>query len=286
MKRREDRDQTLIYADVLGFAALVDKHKVRVRHTRRSKRNPYSGSSTTPIQSVFYRFNTAIDIVYQDQSTWGGFQAMVFSDCAYLVAGNPFQGVQIATALMRRFLDFRVPVRMGIGQGTFYDFEYSTNTNDGSGLVSKSRFMGTGCLRAYAAEQCGGKGMRIFVDSSLKDAITPPQQNNRVLPLPKPLKTVGWELNYLYEDDRLASEKPTADESDRKLFENVAAFAGFERQAEGSAALHRHSGRDEPNATAFQPREGEPAEASVPAGRLAIGSEFSPDDRPPLLSFG
>ena len=33
--------------------------------------------------------------------------------------------------MMRKFIEFKCPVRMGMGLGTFYDFEYSTNTAKG-----------------------------------------------------------------------------------------------------------------------------------------------------------
>jgi hypothetical protein len=112
---------------------------------------------------------------------------------------------------------------MGIGRGTFYDFEYSTNTDLGSSLVSKSRFLGTSVLNAYDAEQCGGKGMRIFVDASLRDALTLPSQCDRLVPLQQPLKNVGWELNYLHDREPMSREAD-ADAKDLKLFDNVAAM--------------------------------------------------------------
>ena len=88
---------------------------------------------------------------------------MLFSDCAFLNPGNSLRAALIATDLMRKFIETSVPVRMGIDKGTFYSFGYSTDTGGDSMLVSKSRFLGTSVVRAHGAEQCGGKGMRIFV---------------------------------------------------------------------------------------------------------------------------
>lgn len=222
MARAEDAEQTLIFVDMLGFGALVKKYKVRVVEHGPDE-NGFSGSSTTPIQSQFYRFNLVLDLTVRDEALNGGLQAMLFSDCAYIRVEYPSRAVQVATAMMRRFIEFKVAVRMGMGLGTFYDFEYSTNTNQGSSLVSKSRFLGTSVLNAYAAEQCGGKGMRIFVDSSLRDGLTLPGQCDRIMPLRQPLKNVGWELNYLHDREPMSGEAGV-DAKDVKLFENVAAM--------------------------------------------------------------
>jgi hypothetical protein len=183
----------------------------------------FTGSSATPIQSVFYRFNLVLDLAVREEELNGGLQAMLFSDCAYIRAGNPVRSVMVAGALMRQFIKFKVPVRMGIGAGTFYDFEYSTNTSNDSMVVSKSRFLGTAVLNAYAAEQCGGKGMRIFIDSSLRDTLSRPGQCSRIMRMQKPLKGVGWELNYLNEQ-RVPGERPTAEEADAEIFATVAAL--------------------------------------------------------------
>ena len=212
MSNPEDEEQTLVFVDMLGFGALVDKYRFRV-----------SGSSTTPIQRQFNGFNHALDLTVREEHLKGGLQAMLFSDCAYLRVGNSIRAVHIAIELMRTFIEFRVAVRMGLGKGTFYDFEYSTNTNNGRDLVSKSRFVGTAVLRAHAAEKCGGKGMRIFVDSSLADEPTFPQRCSEVMPLPDPLKTSRWELNYLY-NCRPIQDDPSDNELDRKLFKAVASM--------------------------------------------------------------
>lgn len=102
-------------------------------------------------------------ICVQRQRLYGGITAMLFSDCAFLNPGGSLRAALIATDLMREFIKAGVPVRMGIGKGTFYPFGYSTDTGADSMLVSKSRFLGTAVVRAHAAERCGGKGMRIFV---------------------------------------------------------------------------------------------------------------------------
>src|SRR5262249_13989664 len=131
---------------------------------------------------------------------------------------NCVRAVHVARNLMRRFIKWGVPVRMGIGKGTFYDIEYLTKTNGGSVIVSKSRFIGTAVINAYAAEQCDGKGMRIFLDASIEEDL---RHIQRHLPLPQPLKTVRWELDYLHEP-RPIHEEASVEAHDRELFDKVA----------------------------------------------------------------
>jgi hypothetical protein len=111
--------------------------------------------------------------------------------------------------------------------------------------VSKSRFVGTAVVRAHAAEQCGGKGMRIFLDASLDEDLQTVRQRIRRIPLPKPLKDVRWELDFLH-DPRPAAEEQKVDAADRELFDKVARLkdpqspAGVQRQyTQTLAALNR-----------------------------------------------
>jgi hypothetical protein len=170
------------------------------------------------MQGRINRFNTVLDQCVFEESNYGGIQAMLFSDCAFLVFDNSVRAVHVARNLMRQFIKRGVPVRMGIGKGTFYDIEYLTRTNAGNVIISKSRFIGTAVINAHAAEQCGGKGMRIFLDASVQEDLPNIQ---RRMPLAEPLKTVTWELEYLHEPRPMA-EEAKVERDDRELFEKVA----------------------------------------------------------------
>jgi len=69
---------------------------------------------------------------------------------------------------MRGFLQAKVPVRMGLGFGTFRSIG-TTSAFRNTSTVVRAMFAGTSIVRAVAAETCGGKGMRIFVDRSFSD---------------------------------------------------------------------------------------------------------------------
>lgn len=225
--RLEDEPKTLIYVDILGFRYLTNKYRVRVEdYVENYKNREYVGSRTTEIQRQINCFNRILDSSVSEMAPYGGTQAMLFSDCAYLVFSksvpNEYPAVRVrlvATDLMRKFINNRVPVRMGIGKGTFYDIEYLTTTN-GKLITSKSRFMGTAVICAHDAEQCGGKGLRIFVDESSEEDLS---HMGRRLQLPQPLKSVKWELDYLH-DSRPIGQLKQLEKDDRELFDNVASM--------------------------------------------------------------
>ena len=124
MKRDEDQEQTLIFVDMLGFAALIEKHP------RRIETDQYA-VYTAPTQSKFNRFDHVLDCCINDQRRDGRITAMLFSDCAFLKLGNSLRAASIATDLMRKFIKETVSVRMGIGKGTFCSFGYSTDAGGG-----------------------------------------------------------------------------------------------------------------------------------------------------------
>ena len=150
MKRDEDQEQTLVFVDMLGFAALTEKHPHRIEDDPPTD-DGFEVSRSAPTQSQFNRFNDVLDYCIHQRLCDGGITAMLFSDCAFLNPENSLRAALIATDLMREFIKASVPVRMGIGKGTFDSFGYSTDAGADSMLVNKSRFIGTAVVRAHAA---------------------------------------------------------------------------------------------------------------------------------------
>jgi hypothetical protein len=107
----------------------------------------------------------------------------------------------------------------GIGRGTFYPLTVSTE-NSASVLVSRSRFVGTAVINAHAAEQCGGKGLRIFVHPSATSDLQKFNGRINLLTLRTPFPSAALELDYLYEPTPALST-PSADTLDRELFAAV-----------------------------------------------------------------
>jgi hypothetical protein len=214
----EDAEHTLIYVDMLGFEALTKNNPTRVVQHGPNEFG-FSGWRTSPLQAQYIKFHDILVSRIAEHRLSGALQAMLFSDCAYLDAGNSVRAGLIATELMRQFLRRLVPVRMGIGRGTFYAFGFSTDIS-GSTTISRSQFAGTAVINAHAAERHGEKGMRIFVHPLLEPECRLIEQSVKMLPLPKQNDDAKWELNYLCET-RPAQEQPSADELDRELFEAV-----------------------------------------------------------------
>ena len=240
----EDAEHTIIYVDMLGFEAFTKSNPTRLVQSGPDECG-FSGSRTSPLQTQYRRFHRILESRIAEERLCGGILAMLFSDCAYLDAGNSVRAGLIATELMRQFLLAHVPVRMGIGRGTFYAFGFSTEIL-GSTIISRSQFAGTAVINAYAAERSGGKGMRAFVHASLGPERHLIERRVKMLELrPKPNDAATWELDYLYET-RPAQKQPPADQSDRKLFEavksmkNTKASWGVRRQyIETHKALNR-----------------------------------------------
>ncbi len=211
--RDEDIEQTLLFVDMLGAAALTEKFPTRLADSGPDEAGLLH-TWTTDAPNQFNRFARVLDVVVQESQYYHPVRAMLFSDCAFLEFGNPVMMAMMAPKLMRDFILSKVPVRMGIGKGTFYPFKFSTDLTD-STIVTRSLFMGTAVVRAHNAEQCGGKGMRIFVHPSVRVEMV-----SKALPLVKAYEHSEAELDFLHEP-RPAQVTPSAEEDDRKLFDAV-----------------------------------------------------------------
>jgi hypothetical protein len=214
----EDAERTLVFVDMLGASALTEEFPTRLIHSGPDEAG-FESTSTSDTSNRFNRFSRVLDVGVHRHSLYGRVQAMLFSDCAFLEFGSTLVSAMVATELMRDFILAKVPVRMGIGRGTFYTFKFSTDITD-STVVTRSLFAGTAVVRAVAAERCGGKGLRVFVHPSVKAELSVIHQRVKTMMLVKPCKHATWELDYLYEQ-RPAQQNPSAEEADRGLFEAV-----------------------------------------------------------------
>ena len=163
---REDEPRTLIFVDMLGFAELTRRNPTRVLDWGPDEHG-FTGSGTTELQSRVVRFHHLIDSVLAAQTHYGGVSAQVFSDCAYIDVTTTVRAVRVAIELMRAAIMVDVPVRIGLGRGTYYSFKYSVEST-GTDVVTKALFAGTAVVNAHRAEQCGGKGCRIFLHPSVE----------------------------------------------------------------------------------------------------------------------
>jgi len=211
--RDEDIEQTLLFVDMLGAAALTEKFPKRLADSGPDEAGFYHTWSTDA-PNQFNRFTRVLDIAIQECQRYHPVRAMLFSDCAFLEVGNPVLMAMTAPKLMREFILSKVPVRMGIGKGTFYPFKFSTDITD-STIVTRSLFMGTAVVRAHRAERCGGKGMRIFVHPLVETEFV-----SRNVALVNQYEHSKAELDFLHEA-RPAQQTPSAEQDDHKLFDAI-----------------------------------------------------------------
>ena len=215
--RPEDEPRTLVFVDMLGFAELTRRNPTRVLDWGPDEHG-FTGSGTTQLQSRVVRFHHLIDSVLAAQTRVGGVSAQVFSDCAYIDVTTTLRAVHVAVELMRTAVMVDVPVRIGLGRGTYYSFKYSLD-NTGTDVVTKALFAGTAVVNAHSAEQCGGKGCRIFLHPSAESDIGTSPLDAPLMPLPQTLKDgVKTEVCYLsrevhvYEVDPRENRDRTVDQ--------------------------------------------------------------------------
>jgi hypothetical protein len=184
----------MLFIDMLGFASLTRRFP-DARHSQTFE----DGDEMTvpaPSRNRFERFHSILELMVNEGRMSGGVTAMLFSDCAFLDLHTAERAAEYAATGMRHFIRSSVPVRMGIGSGTFHQMGYSMRSDESS-TVTESLFMGTAVVHSHAAEQAGGKGMRIFLHPSMEPLLPRVATQQRVLPLVKPLSNARWELDYL-----------------------------------------------------------------------------------------
>jgi hypothetical protein len=214
---QEKPDSTLLYIDMMGFATLTENNPDRVEIWE-SPDHRYRGSSSSQSSNQFMAFQSILDSAIFLHSLQGRIKAMLFSDCAFLEFGNSLSCIMATKELMRDCLLRGVPVRMGIGRGTFHLLKFSTDFSDS--IINRSLFFGTAVVRAHAAERCTEPGFRIFLHPSVEPELETIRRSLRVLDIAN-CEKAKWEIDFLYEP-RPAHEEPSPDTKDKELFGAVA----------------------------------------------------------------
>jgi hypothetical protein len=171
---------TVVYADILGFSDLVMSMSSSIDlldgfyYSAMSLAQLRASFTEEPVPDALTRtfaaFHRALEIRVSELVNADPLHSIVFSDSAFVVFRDLNTAIYFAQAFMRNLISFRVPVRMGIGRGTFRGLRLTTDISDEVRRHS-SQFLGTGVIRAHQAESCGLKGLRIFIhpDSEMKE---------------------------------------------------------------------------------------------------------------------
>ena len=155
----ESQNRAVVYLDLLGFAALIEANPLHF--VTEPVDNP--NWQTSPANPAAQRLTLFHNVLESSISSEQPNHAMVFSDCAFGIFYTPTACADFAVALMRGFLQAKVPVRMGLSFGTFRSIGTTSSALHNTSTVVRAMFAGTSIVRAVAAETCGGKGMRILL---------------------------------------------------------------------------------------------------------------------------
>lgn len=136
---QDSDNQVVLFLDLLGFAALTEAHPYHVvEEIDEGWKIDRFGDAATQ----FGRFQWVLNQALSEEARFrGGLKAMIFSDCAFLLLGTSLSAALFATDLMRQCIMARIPVRMGLGLGTFNAIRFSAD-NAGATTVNRALFMG------------------------------------------------------------------------------------------------------------------------------------------------
>lgn len=185
-------NRVVVFADMLGFAALMEANPIDLQMLQFHSR-PFSlttdefdkliSEPRNSLTEAFSHFHNSLKSEISLAEIKHPLTAITFSDSVFIATAYLFQATSFAVNLARSMLSQKIPVRMGIAFGSFTALRFRSDISVDGGDHA-AQFLGTAVVRAYQAEKCGIKGMRILlhpsVDSLLGDIShcpDPPQVN-------------------------------------------------------------------------------------------------------------
>lgn len=177
----------VLFADMLGFAALTEANPIEVSLLTRHERPLSLGiedilvSRQNPLTEAFWRFHHAVRSTVRLASMEHSLTAITFSDSVFVATDYLFQAADVAVSLVQFLMPQEVPVRIGIAGGSFAALRFRSDVSlDGGDHASQ--FLGTAVVRANAAEKCGIKGLRILLHPSVVPLLDNDCHNPTALP--------------------------------------------------------------------------------------------------------
>lgn len=176
------QERVVLFVDLLGFASLTESYPIelnRIQGTGRPLESIamiLSGQKENPLTQTFTNFHRALKGVIDLAQIRHPLTAITFSDSAYIATNHLYEAVNIASHFVRTLVSQRIPVRAGIACGTFAAVRFRSDATLEGGDHA-AHFLGTGVVRAHAAETCGIKGIRILLHPSAAALLTDPQHN-------------------------------------------------------------------------------------------------------------
>jgi hypothetical protein len=219
-------DHFVLFADILGFKDLVKDHKVPFPESLelRERRISTLGSLMNfgnPLGDAFKAFHQGIQYIVDDRGWARPTNLMVFSDSLFLASTSWQDCFGFAESLMVYCIGQDVPMRMGIGCGSFVPYGYAFQEEPRLKRFS-SQFFGTGVIYAVEAEK-HLKGLRIAVHISAIEAMDTKSLNPyKLIPLAEDQKNheIMHEWNYLGEFNDYRTHY-TGEKPDRSAYKTL-----------------------------------------------------------------
>jgi hypothetical protein len=171
--------KVVLFADLLGFAALTEQHPIDALSLGTSDRlDTIFGAvfKKNPLTHAFTEFHRVIRGTLQLSQLRHSSTAITFSDSAFVATTRLHEAVGIAVYLMQSLLRRGVPMRMGIASGSFEAVRFRSDiTADGGDHAA--HFLGTGVVWAHRTESCGINGCRILLHPSAAILLDDPLHN-------------------------------------------------------------------------------------------------------------
>lgn len=168
-------EKIVIFVDVLGFSNLTLENRLDIERIV-DHEGPLDqffigifddDRKPNKLEQVFSNFHFILQSRLNLAKLSCKFTSITFSDSAYIATKYLKDAVKIITDLMCGFLRNKVPVRAGIALGSFETLRFKTDIKLDSGEHA-SHFLGTGVVKAFQAESCGIKGMRVLIHPSIE----------------------------------------------------------------------------------------------------------------------
>lgn len=211
---RAGTDNIAIYVDLLGFRSLLQWRPELAR--------PDGWDLSEPL-GMFNAFHSTLDAYAFDVLDSHCERFFSWSDCCFVDFGsltdprNPghpsgalYRAVLDAARLLQDFILQEIPVRIGIGLGSFETVVVRQQVEEQPRrLIVSSRFLGTAVMNAYIAEHSSPRGLRIFLHRDLvashlqgipgvKSIASEPASPNCYPDPGCPNSQTGHEINYLH----------------------------------------------------------------------------------------
>ncbi|HLG56848.1 MAG TPA: hypothetical protein VI485_16035 [Vicinamibacterales bacterium] len=200
----------VVFGDLMGFASLVEDspepEPVDLALKARGGKAALAASMgwQNPLSDRYSSFHNELARALREIPLRAPVSAVVFSDSFFVASEKDSDMFGFAEKFMRTCMFRKLPLRVGIGYGSFVTQRFSYESTYGLEVIS-AQFLGTGVVNAHRAERSDTMGLRIFVHRSAVEAATTESVRRRLLSL-HTIFEVSHELSYMPDGSASAAQ--------------------------------------------------------------------------------